>query len=307
MHRNSTTSSSRDEAVSPPGMAKRIANWATNLLVSGVILIVGLACGRQVIDWWRPDAGPAREAASVRKPDVQPSLIQFGDAPLGLHTREVTGDLEDVLSQLREAAREAVRSVEPADRLVGPAERQLLEGTAELTPVERLADKWAIYQLERPLPVVIGIKMVGGQVAEPSRRVVSWGMATPAQPEGGGTAAAWKLFTTAIGTSSELTAADVALSAPPGGRRTLSLQNAEGLGMIGFRGQGQPRDWMTYYDGLFDKMAWRPAAAWGGDQDVWRRRFSYPPRSVEVAIHAGPDSSLHAILVMTSPTPPQAR
>jgi hypothetical protein len=304
MNRNSNASSSpassqeTTKVVGSQSTAKRIGNWATNLLVSGVILIVGISFGREVMRWWRNNPLPAAASSSAAT-QVEDSLARFGDMPIGLRSTELVGELEDVLSELRQAARQALQETQITDHDPGPAERQMLAGTKKLTPVEELPNEWAIYQLEAPLPMVVGIRFVDGQVAARERRVVSWGMAMPGEPEGEGTRLAWKLVTTAIGTSVESTAAEFALPTPPQGHRTLSLQTAEGLVLAGFQGHGDAHDWMKFYDSQLAEIGFEPAGDWVVEPSASRRRFSQPMRTVDVAIHAGPDASLQTILVMT--------
>ncbi|MEO8496369.1 MAG: hypothetical protein ABI614_14975, partial [Planctomycetota bacterium] len=120
---------SRDERevaaapVSFQSIAKRIGNLATNLLVTGVILIVGIAFAREVIGWWRSDStsGELSPLAAVVGDHVPAAsadrqLLEFGDFPFVLDRQEFVGDVTQALGQLRATCRVAVESSEPLAR-----------------------------------------------------------------------------------------------------------------------------------------------------------------------------------------------
>ena len=303
------------EPASSGSLGKRIARWASNLLVSGVILIVGLVFGREVIGWWRSGDGTNRNPAvlatahrqtGAEHPDATAAeqLLSFGDFPHALRRSELVGDVPTVLHHLRVVCREVLADAKAVSGEPGPAELKMLQGTAELTPVDSLSGEWSIYELQAPLPMVVGIREtpeVGGEVVAAPRRVVSWGMAFPAVAEAAGKPTSWTLFTYATGSGEAQSHDEFSLPAPPSGWKTLSLQTDANGAMRGFRGYGSARDWMAFYDKWFESNAWQATAGWQSDETAtWRRRFEHHTEgTIEFVLSASDSGSIQAIAVHT--------
>ncbi|MDA1051536.1 MAG: hypothetical protein O3C40_13790 [Planctomycetota bacterium] len=291
-----------------PSIAKRIGNLATNLLVTGVIVIVGIAFGREVVSWWRGDssANDVSPLAAVVGDHVPPAtaarqLLEFGDCPFVLNRQEFVGDVTKVLEQLRAASRKAIDSSEPLARDFGPAEQRMLDAANRLVPVEEQANRWSIYQIEVPLPMVLGVRSSDPHVATPDRRVVSWGLAVPEATPAGEPQSEWTLFTYSSDATAETTPERLIRPAPPGGRRTLSLRTDRGGNMVGYAGIGTVESWTRFYDELFAAASPRRGNDWQVDFGSWRRRFvSAGDEVVDVVIHLDGEETIRS-LVITSP------
>lgn len=264
-----------------PSLAKRLANWGTNLLVTGVIVIAGLALGREVTSWWHADATTSAIHESVAdvvgngSVDPELQLLEVGEFPHLVTRREIVGDERLVLAELRESCRRAL--AEPRDLTgdVGPAELRMLRGLDSLQPTERVSGRGNIYQLERPLPMAAAVRESAEQVADGSRRVVSWGLAFPAGSPSPDSKATWTLFTFALGQEAAAeTDAWMMLPSAPLAQRTLSLRTIDGGTLVGFRGAGEPRDWIDFYDRWFQRQGWQADAPWRGPSGTWQRRYT---------------------------------
>jgi hypothetical protein len=289
-------------------IAKRIGNLATNLLVTGVILIVGIAFAREVISWWRGDsisnaAPPIAAVAGDRVPDVsaERQLLEFGDFPFVLNRQEFVGDVTQVLEQLRAACRTAIDSSQPLTHDFGPAEQRMLRVAMRLAPVEEQANRWSIHQIVAPLPMVVGVRSFDPQVAYPHLRVVTWGLAVPDATPAGERQTAWTLFTTSSDSAAATTPERWSWPAPPGGQRTLLLRIDRGGVIVGYAGVGVVESWTKFYDDLFAESPPQSKDDWQVDFGSWRRRFTRAGmETVDIVIHPDGGDTIHS-LVITSP------
>lgn len=292
-------------SASPSRVAKRIGNFATNLLVSGVILIVGIAFAREVSSWWRGDsaAGEASPIAAVVGDHVtaesgENQLLEFGDFPFVLNRQEFVGDVTQVLEQLRAASRRVVESSQPLTHECGPAEQRMLAAAERLAPVEEQPDRWAIYQIDRPLPMVVGVRSADPQVAAADRRVISWGLAVPAATPAGERQTDWTLFTYSSDSTVETTTARSHWDAPPGGKRTLSLRTDHGGTMVGYAGRGSVESWTKFYDDLFAESPSPTDGGWQVDFGSWRRQFvGTGEETVDVVIRPDDGGTLRSLVI----------
>ncbi|MCL4203669.1 MAG: hypothetical protein KJ000_14285 [Pirellulaceae bacterium] len=252
-------------------VAKRLAGWTSNLLVSAVVVMVGLAFGRQLTSWWAFDAKDTPEsvlptvmvAPHPLGDDGRFRQLEFGDLPVRLGRRTIAGDTAAVLAALRAECRRAVEQGLPTQRNPGPEERKMLEGTAGMVPVEQVPGRWRMYQLDRPLPLVAvtddgdvgeatGDKSVAG-------RVLCWGFGFPAG-EGG---AEWTLFTgVPVDASASLAASPLGLPLPPGAERQMLLRGEDEEGVLIFSGSGDAAQWQSFLDAWFQQRGWGRGDGW---------------------------------------------
>ncbi|MBC8357025.1 MAG: hypothetical protein H8E66_34065 [Planctomycetes bacterium] len=299
------------EPASYRSIATRFGNLATNLLVTGVILIVGIAFSREVISWWRSKSSPAEPSPltavvgnQLPAANASHHLLEFGDFPFALNRQELVGTVAEVLEQLRAASRSAVTTSKPLTHDFGAAEQRMLSAAKRLAPVEQQANLWSIYQIDAPLPMVVGVRSFDPQVATPDQRVVSWGLAVPSVTPEGEQQSEWTLFTYSSDASTELTSENLISPAPPGGQRTLSLRTDRSSAIVGYAGVGTVESWTIFYDRLFGESASRPNSNWQVDFGTWRRQFTRADsETVDVVIRLGRDKTLRS-LVITSPLEP---
>lgn len=311
MNSEHLASASSPDRSQRPSLARRWANWASNLLVSGVILIVGLAFGREVVHWWRLD-DDSTTPATASGPDIANSpdslssqLLEFGDFPIALHRSELSGAAEDVLGQLRQHAADALSEHVELGQSLSGAELRMLEGTRDLDPVEQSPGAWSMYQIEAPLPMVVGVREPGQSVADAQRRVVSWGLAFPVATEGDNNDSSWTLFTCSNISATGGAHSDAAIPAPRFGRRTLSVRSDGGGAVVGFRGTGSPNDWTGYYDKWFTNNGWKAADDWHVEAGTWRRRFASESGQTANLLLMRDGSAAMRVLVETTPATDQ--
>ncbi|MCY2993264.1 MAG: hypothetical protein NTY19_36095 [Planctomycetota bacterium] len=220
-------------------IARRVAVWTSNLLVTGIVLVAVLTFGRQFTSWWTSPSGVdnLRLGQGIAMPilgqEQALQILDVGDGPLALGRRTVTGNRAAVLMALRQACRAAATAGPRTARVPGPREVSMLRRTAELPPVEQAPGQWKLYQLEGPLPMVVVVQDGCGPtatdgsraaaagaagheagstaelpqgetssrllVAEPGPRVLSWGLAFPLESE----TLTWTLFTCTPGEPAE--------------------------------------------------------------------------------------------------------
>lgn len=312
-----TSSSPGDRQPDAPSksLARRWAAWASNLLVSGIILIVGIAFAREVTQWWRTDeTGKAEPVVGAVASQTTATaiaadqLLEFGDFPFLLHRSEVNGDVDAVLAQLRATCSSLMQHPHQLDSEVSAAENRMLAACDKLQPVEASLVNGSIYQLEAPLPMVVGVRDAAPRIADAKRRVVSWGMAFPVVRESKSGGSSWTLFSYSRGSSAGDRTANAMIPAPSFGRRVLSLQTKAQEMIAVYRGEGAPRDWMVFYDSWCEANLWQPENDWQTEGETWRRRFSHEAQgSVDLLLLVDEGPRMRAIAVHNPTTERETR
>ena len=302
------THKSVSDPASPRSLAARMGNLASNVLVSGVILIVGLAFGREIITWWRADASKETtspiasvvgEYSPLEASDQQ--LLEFGDFPFVLNRQEFSGNVNEVLLQLRKASHRAVASAQPLAETPSDAEVSMIAAAKRLKPAEEQTNDWSIYEIGSPMPMVVGVRSFDSQVATAEQRVVSWGLAVPDATPEGEPQTNWTLFTYSSDATNLVTPDQVVRIGPPGGQRTLALRTEHGDAVIGYAGRGTVASWTKFYDDSFPDSPSVPNSSWQAEVGTWRRRFEVANKeTVDVVIHQDGADTLHS-LVISSP------
>lgn len=264
-------------------VARRLAGWTSNLLVSAIVVMVGLVFGRQLTSWWAFDAkSPA--GSTLPTVTVAPNplgdegrmhQLEFGDLPVRLGRKTIAGDTPAVLAALRTECRRAVEQGSPTQRNPGPEERKMLEGTTGMVPLEQVPGKWRMYQLDRPLPLVavtddgdVGEATAGKSAAS---RVLCWGFAFPAG-EGG---TEWTLFTgVPVDASASLAASPLGLPMPSGAQRQMLLRGEDGEGVLLFSGSGDAAQWQSFLDAWFQQRGWVADDGWRAVGGTQHRRYA---------------------------------
>ncbi|MFO0872085.1 MAG: hypothetical protein U0935_24420 [Pirellulales bacterium] len=296
-------------------MARRWANWAANLLVSGTIAVAGIVLGREVLRWWyveAPTRWSERHSTGVPgTPDADPlgqvgtgESLQFGDLPFAWRHGVVAGEVAEALRLLRRECSEAAGTATVA-REVGPAERRLLAGLANRAP-DLENGRWSVYSLERPVPLVVAVTGTGTTPTH-QRRVLAWGILLPEAPDAtvapdapadseatGHTGVRhWTWFTWRPG-GAETTAGKAEVwPVPPGGVRTLAIRTEEGGYRLAYGGTGVPDDWRRAFDTGFSKLGWEPVesgeAGWARVGRGWQRTYRQlsPGNAAEKAAKRG--------------------
>ncbi len=313
--------------------ASRIAGLATNVLASGLILILGVAGGQQALRWWSavrptsatdswsqamgsPVIGPASaerpRPTAGRTPSARRHHLTFGDDALLATRTELHGSVPQVLTQLRDDCRSIAQRIERVRRSPGPAERHLLARIRHQKPVES-TKRWRMYQIETPVPMVVTVldqpaplaadEVPRRDIAPPESRVVSWGLALPAVADVAAASDRWTLFTLTAETPRPGSfALQRVLPVPPQCQRTMSLQSEAGALMVGFRGTGRLLAWRTYYDAQLAGPEWTPTSGWRHDGPIWQRSFvSQRDGRLDVQLIDEADGLLSGLLMSAPP------
>ena len=273
--RMTTTSDSQAEDVPPadesapitngsqPSLARKIARRTTDLIAIALILIGALTVARRIGIWWNTD--PEDVAPGVQAPFAADSLapwsgneagalLDFGDMPLSLRRRQMAGDEQSALAAVRAQVHEAILHVNSAKDLPEETDREskLLVQLLSIDPVTQSDDQdWWIYQLQGPLQMVLGVKVLDNQ-----RRIISWGLALPVDEE------AWTLITIEPRATTEIQIDSVPMiPLPPDTERTLSVRDPLAGGIVSFRGTGPSLVWQKHFQSVAEQTGWTTAPA----------------------------------------------
>jgi hypothetical protein len=279
-------------------LARRICDWTSKGIVTGVILVAGLAFGRQVLVWWGEGDQADRGTAGSTLPgdglgdEAVEHEIRFGSQVWSMSRQAIAGAAPAANAALRKKCREVIASGWIDDSPPGPQERRLLASLAAKTPVEAEGGRWRVYQFDDAVPMVVGVRQTGarpnppggGRVAETDLRVVSWGFGVP-DPAGG-----WTLYTF-TGASPAGGSGEEPVSLPPGCTRTLSMRVAGGGAIVAFCGPRQPETWKACFDQSFRQRGWTPDGPWQARGERWfsRYREGSAPGAGATDVQFGPD------------------
>ena len=295
-------------------LAKRISSWTTKCIVTGVILVLGIGVGRQVLQWWKGDvSGSVKTPPAVGVGDGlgEPGgahEIQFGASSWTLRRQSFAGPREAALSALRASCRDATRSGGTPEGYAEEAEEKLLDSLLNREPVDQEPARWGLYQLDQSFPMVIGTREAAPgppanhacQVAGSGRRVVTWGLAVPMSQ------GAWTLYTFhPTGPSSGLQPGLPELPMPPASRRILALQVAGGGSITALAGPAQPETWKRCFDRWFETRGWAAAGNWDHAGSRWSRCYvektEGPAARADVQLAADGSGGMSGLLLVTPP------
>ena len=306
-------------------LARRISAVTTNCLLTAIVLVAGLAFGRQILRWWAADTphpGAAARSADSLDPLADPGNLhelQFGALPWSLRRQSITGDKRAAVDALRASCREVLqddrRQSDTSHEAPGEAEIELLAQLAAREPVDREPGKWQLFVLGEAFPMVVGIRPSSGATepisektsASADRHVAIWGLAIP-QATG-----AWTLCT--FQRTSDRDGQLTALSGPPippGCTKTLSIRVASGESTVSFEGPQGPKSWIEFYRRWFRTHNWEAAQDWRPSGNSWHGRYYSPEkgraaeegRTAAVDLHFGPatrDGTAGLILITPAP------
>lgn len=271
-------------------LARRVALWTTNCLLTAIILIAGIGFGRQVLRWWaaeRPEpiaSNPLLSAMDGLGDPWTPHSLQFGDQPWSLWRQSISGDQAAAAAALLGNCR---RLIETADAPMADPLGGLPPGLEKLKPAAEEAGRWRLYALEGGIPMVVGVRRLlqippdkaGSNLAETPRRVVIWGLAVPVaaklwtlcafQPTAGDGRRRPELFPSQIGI-------------PPGSRKLVSMQLGKGGGVVAFTGPEPWAAWKRFFDRSFAQRGWK-TDGWRRAGSTWQARYAPPARRAAMA------------------------
>jgi hypothetical protein len=168
-------------------LSRRIGGWTANLLATAIVLVAGLAIGRQIMIWWHEAAPPqpVEAAAKGDLPEAAPAEIRWWTARGPLTVEHIQGNQAAVLAAMRRRCLEA-----PIGQIAGqwtapagPGEERYVARLANERPVEQTED----LDLHEPRG---GPTMVVA-VARRQRRIAAWSFALPDSAGG----SSWSCYT----------------------------------------------------------------------------------------------------------------
>jgi hypothetical protein len=327
------------EASSPPGeksagksfgqVASRVSAWTSKLLLSGIVLVAGLAFGVQVLSWWRESPQPSNAASSVATlPTIEGPLndlaaghsIQFGNQPWQITRRSLAGSQEDATKQLTECAAELLASTQLPANPPSPAERQFLELAAHERPARVLPDGSRLFALDSRgvLPMVVGVRDPAASSldsAQPAKPAFSGAAAASAKPTGTvpsqptiaspygrvvtwGMAVprseqAWTMYVFVCrGKAADALQLSIDMRLPPRAERVMATVASDGSAMVSFNGPANAATaWKDFWDHWADERSWQAQFAWRESGRRWNRSWTVagPKDANVVDIHFGPD------------------
>ena len=263
-------------------LATRISGFTTKCMLTGIVLVAGLGFGRQVLQWWAEEessrGGLVQTADGLGDP-LQPHLLQFGDLPWSLRRQTVVGPKEAAVAALREIGLKTVRENDDTRLPEGKppeAERKLLAKLAAREPVAQQPGRWALYESEESLPMIVATRpppaakrdASAGDPSTSGCRIVTWGFAFPADSD------TWTVctFQPAAGGGNDGTSViDEAI--PPGCTKTLSVRVVDGGAVVGFCGPGPLETWKNRFDDHFAGNNWKMVGQWRNTGAAWHARY----------------------------------
>jgi hypothetical protein len=280
------TTSSTDETAPRPDrvvvasgdwsdLSRRIARRTTDLIAIALLLAAGLTIARRVVVWWKTEPGDLRaDPEYVYSSDalapwgIAPggTALDLGELPLSLHREALRGAKSNALDRLRGECRTTLVEADGAllDALppVSESESRLLTQLAAQPAAESGPnDRWALYDVPGPLPMVLGVHR--GLPPDATPRVVSWGLVLPLGED------AWSILRVTPQGAGSGPADRLPVSLPADARRGLALRDSLGGSLVTFTGTGPPAAWRRHFDQLAEDNGWTIAAIWRTDPAAW--------------------------------------
>ena len=260
------------------------------MLATGMVLLLALGVGRQLVCWYRVESPPIQAAAASRPPLAglaggEPIELDFGDAPHQIQRREIAGDLAAARAALVAACRDMPARLPLT--APSPAENSLLELCRRELPAITTSDGRLIFAPQTALPLVVVLRPIAQpstspELAASENRVVTWGLAAPAGPDG------WHLYVahadrdpqaapganSAASAASDFGAAAASdLPLPAGAHRMLKLSDRRGGSLLSFAGQGHAAEWIAFFATWFGGGHWTRPEDWRFAEGFWRARY----------------------------------
>jgi hypothetical protein len=294
-------------------LAGRISNWTTKGLLSALILVSGLAFGRQVIQWWSTESSAPSVPQDAMPADGLGDMeiahrVDFGQTGWSMTRQSFNGSQDQAALALRQWSERVTASAQLPSRPQGAAERKLLESLSGRRPVKASAGQWEMYEYHATLPMMAGIRACSLGPEEESAagvhpervRLVTWSIAVPT-----GTTQ-WSLYAFQSAAEDKACQKGVTPPLPPHSRTVLSLQADGGAATICFRGVGEADDWKAFYDDWYDKHAWWSPDDWHDRGGMHHRRYyddsRTPSQSVDIQFGCFADRSLTGFLLVSPVT-----
>jgi hypothetical protein len=314
-------STSTDDPTGFAALSRKIRSRTTDLLAVAIVIIGGASIGTQFSHWWATDDSElnlslAADTHRTWGDGDTPVTLEFGNHPIQLQRQSIRGDRNAALARLVESCADVAKNSTSPVTGIQPAEQKLLGLLQRQTPVREQQGVWQVYQIERPMTLVIATRTTQQSVDlpasdndvsdltpqpdQPHRRVVCWGMA---QPNGEGI---WVLFTmrpTVLSADPRPEWGQVEL--PNGARKILSLRDAAGGALTAFEGEAAAEDWKSWFNVWFARRGWKTSQRWIESPVGWSATFVPAEENVsgriDVSFSPAGESRLSGMISVTTP------
>jgi hypothetical protein len=252
-------------------------------LLTGMLLVIALVFGRQVLHWWHEDSTPRSKAPAGGSSSAAPAssgdsqVLAFGNQNWSIRRQEFAGRRADVAAALTAFCRTVIAAAAPRGEAADAAEQDVLNRLAAEKPIAEEPGRWRLYRWSDGFPILIGTRATPDDLptadgrtilAEPPYRVVIWGIGVPT------VANHWNLYVFqagGAGSASEQDASHVPL--PPGCRRLATVREA-GSSITAFSASDASGDSARrFYDRWFAGHGWTAAVPWQQISAGWHARF----------------------------------
>ena len=250
-------------------LARRCRRRTTDLLAIGLLVVVGLAVGRQLTAWWNePELESISDPLRVTGSGAawtDPDDMQLGELGQEIQRRRVSGDRKAAWSALEESTRITASRGGWPESEADPSERQLLavldrQQSRASQPTRSKTAATTLHRLEGPLPMVVAVRQLLGQ-----RRVVGWGLATRSA---NGHWVTWT-FAAAGHFPSE------AVQLPEGSRRLLAVGSGNPERLVVFSGSAGRDDWWRHFDEQLRLAGWTLGSPADRNANGWTARWHH--------------------------------
>lgn len=271
-------------------VAKRMAGAATNILAIGVVVLLGLLLGREVISWWRADEVARQEAEVASAPPVASPLVTevgVGESS-ALALRTAVGDRSAALTALAELAKVELASQAAVPGEVSTEEARLLERLETADCREETA-QGSIYEMPGEVPLTIAVAKVANV-----RRVVFCGLALDKGDN------LWSLYgVKRRGITNSAQSPEIPW--PPGTQRVMSLASAARGSTLVFVGSGSVEPWKQFYREWLKTENAQVVSDWQRVGTRWQATYAYPasrPRLVELVLSPTTDGRWSGLVTL---------
>ncbi|QDU98021.1 hypothetical protein [Lignipirellula cremea] len=315
------SSSPRPPADSPPDFGAIARTWsslASNLLASGLVIVIALTIGRQV--WlWRLAGPKAAALAAADKIDRHwandrvPHRLQFGDASPALTRVVVDGDVDQALKQLHGYCRRIAQQSPAPLGSPGAGELRLLRQLEGTPAVDQSPGEWALYQLREPVVMAAAVRRADphaappGVAAEPAvDRIVALGVALPVLADTARDPVQWTLHVMDV-SQAPLAGPALRLDWPDFMGPVAAMESAFGQAIVARQGAGPLPRWQTFFDEALPALGYQRLAEWTVLPHGRQTRYLHPgERPLQVSLTESGDE-VQAVLFTEGPSASAAR
>jgi hypothetical protein len=295
-----TSGNDRPPETAPAGLADQARRWrrrTTDLLAIGLLLVIGLAVGRQLTAWWNeptlqtPTTTSVGAIAGQGTAWSEPDDLQLGSLAATVHRRRVVGDRQQAWTAVDQATRAMATAAGWPDSQPDQAERGLLERLSRRTAANTSAEREpgiSVFRIVGPLPMAVAVRTLLGQ-----ERVVGWGLATPTLD---GAWVTWTFAAASVETSDPVTL-------PLDSQRLLALGDDDRQRLVLFSGPSGSNGWLGHFRRELTGSGWQAVSLPTRHDSGWTARWHHRSgRTAVVSSRRDTSGRWHGMLNIFTPT-----